>query len=89
MDLFLYLVIIIGIITFSICIGLFARAIAQKNNICPLCNKKVGMNSIVTRDKRVVCLNCCRKAGVQLHNTKCSHSLSEIQNILENNNRFN
>lgn len=41
------------------------------------------MNSIITKDKRVVCLKCCKKAGVQLHNTNSFQTLKEIKEMLE------
>ncbi len=77
-------IILIGIVALVYIFALLMRAFANKNNICPLCKQKIGMNSIITSDKRVVCLKCCRKAGIKLHNTRAFYTVEEIKNILNN-----
>ena len=77
-------IIVIGIaVVLAYLIALLIRAFANRNHICPLCKKKIGMNSIITKDKRVVCLKCCKKAGVQLHNTNSFQTLEEIRDMLK------
>ena len=49
-------IILIGIVALVYIFALLMRAFANKNNICPLCKQKIGMNSIITSDKRVDCL---------------------------------
>ena len=77
------IVIGIAVVVLAYLIALLIRAFANRNHICPLCKKKIGMNSIITKDKRVVCLKCCKKAGVQLHNTNSFQTLKEIKEMIE------
>ncbi len=76
------IVLFVSFILLVYIIALLIRAFANKNHICPICKQKVGMNSIKTRDNRVVCLKCCKKAGIQLHNTESYHTLEEIKEML-------